>query len=229
MKMNHRHIEILSIPSFLGILFYFLSIQFKILIFQFNLDYLLLTLSSFLFSYLLADFISGFVHFIGDTFGTETTPIFGKSFIQPFREHHVDPKAMTKHDFVETNGNNCIVSLPAMLLVYLFVNPEIDSLEYFLFSSFSFLMGFIFITNQIHKWAHLDSLPNWIRFLQNYRLILSPSHHSIHHASPYDKYFCITTGWLNPLLTQIRFFELIKKIFRKQNSQLTETLSQMEN
>ena len=214
MKITHRHIEILSIPFFLSILFYFYFILFKILSANFNFLYFGIILSSFIFSYLLADFISGLVHFIGDTFGTETTPLFGKSFIQPFREHHTDPKAMTKHDFIETNGNNCIISIPAMILIFFTIDPSFNYLFFFLFSSFTFLMGFIFITNQIHKWAHVEKPPKLIQILQNNSFILSPHHHSKHHAYPYDKYFCITTGWLNPLLTKMKFFEFIKKIFK---------------
>ncbi|EQA44581.1 kua-ubiquitin conjugating enzyme hybrid localization domain protein [Leptospira broomii serovar Hurstbridge str. 5399] len=61
------------------------------------------------------DFISGFVHFLGDSFGNERTPYIGKVFIFPFREHHADPKGITRHDFVETNGNNCLVSLPKLI------------------------------------------------------------------------------------------------------------------
>ena len=56
--------------------------------------------------YLLADFASGFVHFMGDTFGDEHTPVVGKAFIYAFREHHTDQKAITRHDFFYTNGNN---------------------------------------------------------------------------------------------------------------------------
>ena len=66
--------------------------------------------------YLVSDFLSGFVHWAGDTIGDETTPVFGPNFVQPFRYHHVDPEDITRHDFIETNGNNCIVGAPVLML-----------------------------------------------------------------------------------------------------------------
>jgi ubiquitin-conjugating enzyme E2 variant len=45
-----------------------------------------------------------------------------------------------------------------------------------------------------------------VRALQRARLILSPEHHAIHHAAPQDKYYCITVGWMNPVLERLRFF-----------------------
>ena len=67
----------------------------------------------------MADFLSGFVHWAGDTVGDESTPVFGPNFVKPFRYHHVDPEDITRHDFVETNGNNCIVVAPVLSLVLL--------------------------------------------------------------------------------------------------------------
>lgn len=66
--------------------------------------FLLMLAGSILCGYLLSDFVSGFVHFLGDTFGNRCTPILGKMFIEPFRLHHTDPKGITRHDFIESNG-----------------------------------------------------------------------------------------------------------------------------
>src|SRR5215210_3516098 len=50
-------------------------------------------------AYLAADFLSGFVHFLADNFGSYQTPILGPNFIEPFREHHIDPKGIVGNDF----------------------------------------------------------------------------------------------------------------------------------
>lgn len=152
-----------------------------------------------------ADFLSGVAHWAGDTVGDERTPIIGKHFVTPFREHHVDPKAITRHDFVETNGNSCIASLPAMLVLVV-VMPKRANLWFYLCIAVACAALFVFCTNQFHKWAHADRPPALVRWLQRMRLILSPEHHAIHHAAPHDKYYCITVGWMNPVLTRLRFF-----------------------
>ena len=214
-QYKHRYLEITSIIIFVA---YCIMLVVKIgeetIRLTANLDYLILPLAilPLFIGYIGADFFSGLVHFLGDTFGTEETPILGQSFIKPFREHHVNPKGMTEHDFVETSGNNCIVSIPFLLLVYYLVDIKSSLFHYSFYSFFSFLMIAVFITNQIHKWAHLEN-PGWlISFLQKHNLILSPEHHQVHHTEPFDKYYCITVGWLNPFLYKIHFFEGIKNL-----------------
>ena len=131
----------------------------------------------------MSDFLSGFVHWAGDTVGDESTPIFGPNFVRPFRFHHVDPEDITRHDFIETNGNNCIVAAPVLLLV-LALLPATTGVLFYTCVVIACTALFVFCTNQFHKWAHTKNPAGWVRLLQRAGLILSPTHHSVHHAAP---------------------------------------------
>lgn len=166
--------------------------------------------------YLMADFVSGFVHWLGDTWGSVSTPVIGKLFIRTFREHHVDQAAITHHGFTETNGSNCLASavllLPVMIAVMTVASSNV--LSVFVLFVWATALG-LFATNQFHKWAHRSSRPAVITWLQRHRLILSPEHHAIHHASPYDRYYCITVGWMNPILARLKFFPRLEVILSR--------------
>ena len=165
-------------------------------------------------AYLAADLLSGFVHFLADNFGSAETPILGPNFIDAFREHHVDPEGITTHDFVDTNGNNSLVSLPFMLGIWLV--PLETMLLGVLFEAFSLLVCLaVFLTNQFHKWAHMVEPPKVAAWLQERGVILSREHHDVHHESPYDTYYCITVGVWNPLLDRARFFERAERLIRR--------------
>jgi ubiquitin-conjugating enzyme E2 variant len=161
--------------------------------------------------YLLSDFVSGFVHWAGDTVGDENTPIFGPNFVRPFRHHHVDPEDITRHDFIETNGNNSIVAAPVLLFV-LATMPDATGPFFYGCVLVASTSWSVFCTNQFHKWAHTANPPGWIRAFQRSRLILSPEHHAIHHAAPQDKYYCITVGWMNPILHRLNFFRFCEAV-----------------
>jgi len=161
--------------------------------------------------YLISDFLSGLVHWAGDTVGDESTPVFGPNFVRPFRHHHVDPVDIARHDFVETNGNNCIVVAPVLLAIILTI-PDTTGVWFYGAVIATFTTLFVFCTNQFHKWAHMPSAPGWIRALQRTGLILSPEHHAVHHASPHDRHYCITVGWMNPVLDRLGFFRTLETV-----------------
>jgi hypothetical protein len=175
---------------------------------------LVLTILAAVSGYLVADFLSGVVHWAGDTIGDQNTPVFGPSFVTPFRYHHVDPKDITRHDFVETNGNNCIVVAP-VLGALLLLTPKTTGWFFYGCVMMVFTSLFVFATNQFHRWAHEDNPARWIRALQRAGLILSPEHHATHHASPQDKSYCITVGWMNPLLDKLSFFRIAESMIKR--------------
>jgi hypothetical protein len=158
---------------------------------------------------LVTDFGTGFVHWAADTWGSERVPILGSTFIAPFREHHIDPKAITRHDFLETNGASASVVLPL-----LFAAGWLARVDGMLFWSVLFGMASVFTlaTNQVHKWAHADVAPAPVRVLQRLGIVLSPEAHAVHHVAPHMRHYCITHGWLNPILDGIGFFRAAERI-----------------
>jgi hypothetical protein len=168
---------------------------------------LLVTTCVFL-GYLFADFMSGVVHWAGDRLGSERTLIFGPGIIKPFRDHHSDARGITRHDFIETNGNNCMAIVLA-LGIWAALPVPFSTLWFSLTVTLVVASFATFGTNQFHKWAHFpeERKPRFMKVLQRWHLILPTEHHNIHHTWPHEKYFCITTGWMNWPLTKIRFFE----------------------
>jgi ubiquitin-conjugating enzyme E2 variant len=153
-------------------------------------------------SWLASDLLSGFLHWALDSLGSVKTPIVGQSFIRPFREHHLDPKEMTRHDFVETHGSSCFAALPFLLASSLM---GLDSDGSQLFQGFLITIALAALaTNQCHKWAHMDtdSVPGLVRWAQQIHLFLPPSHHQLHHRAPYNTHFCMSNGLLNPLFNR---------------------------
>ena len=163
-----------------------------------------------------ADFFSGVAHWALDTWGSPSTAVFG-ALIRSFREHHVDQMAITRHDVIETNGDNTMAVLPILLWLCfqpiqscsLFHSTSSIVLHVFLTS----LVLFVALTNQFHKWAHQASPPPLpIRMLMNRSIILSPRNHRVHHSGEFEKYYCITTGWLNYPLDAIGFWRIAEKV-----------------
>ena len=162
---------------------------------------------------LLSDWISGVVHWMFDTWGGVNTPVVGRLAIRTFRHHHVDQRAITRHDFIETNGHNIALTniYSAVGLYTLRSTDDVTLFDVFVCSSLLWATLFTAFTSQIHKWAHQDEPSRFVSLLQRTRIILSPGHHSKHHSAPYNRNYCITVGWMNGPLRAIRFFETLER------------------
>lgn len=163
----------------------------------------LLTLLAAPCGWLTSDLLSGLLHWAFDTFGSVSTPIVGKAFIRPFREHHADPEKMTRHDFIETHGASCLAALP--FLVATSVMPLAGWLSIFAQALLLFIALGALATNQCHKWAHMEEVatPALVRWAQRWQLVLPREHHRLHHTPPFDTHFCMSSGWLNAPLNAV--------------------------
>ncbi|MFO0809804.1 MAG: fatty acid desaturase CarF family protein [Gemmataceae bacterium] len=159
---------------------------------------------------IVADFLSGLVHWTADTWGRETMPFFGRRFLRPFRVHHVNPDDFLKRDWIDCNGDVAMLSLPLQVGTLI---VDLDN-ELGRFAC-TFLIAFVAAalpTNQVHQWAHMRPPPALIRRLQNWGLVLSVQQHDQHHRAPHAVNYCITTGWCNRPLALVGFFPALESL-----------------
>ncbi len=149
----------------------------------------------------LADLVSGLAHWTLDTWGSARTPLLG-ALIQSFRAHHADPQSITRHDWIETNGDNMLAVTPLLLACILW--PAVACAW---FASGALLLG---VANQIHQWSHQARPMRAVRLLQCAHLILPREAHRVHHRAPHDQHYCIVTGWCNAPLDRIGFWRALE-------------------
>jgi ubiquitin-conjugating enzyme E2 variant len=155
-----------------------------------------------------ADLGSGLVHWAADTWGRDDCPVIGPRLLVPFRVHHINPDDFLQRRFIDTNGEVAAIAVP--ILLSLLVVP-LDSSWGGPLAVFGLAFcGLGSATNQIHQWAHVPRPPALVRSLQACGVLLSRAEHAAHHAHPYDRQYCITTGWCNRPLDAIGFFRRLE-------------------
>lgn len=155
-------------------------------------------------AWVFTDFACGVIHWAGDTWGRTDLPLVGRMFVRSFREHHVDPRAITRHGMVQLLGEQAIVAVPLMPLLLL---HEPESAYGVTLLVFMYAVLVVAITaNVFHRWAHMARPPLIGRVMQRAGLIISFRQHAKHHQPPYTRHYCIAIGWLNPLLDGLRFW-----------------------
>jgi plasmanylethanolamine desaturase len=157
-----------------------------------------------------ADFVSGIVHWMADTWGRESWPVVGRRVLRPFRVHHVNPGDMLGRGFLDLNGDVALITLPIFAAAWLM---PIETPAQRVAASFLTAWGaWALPTNQVHQWAHMPDPPRAVRWLQRGRVILPPAIHRVHHASPYATYYCITTGWNNAWTARAGVFTALERL-----------------
>ena len=105
---------------------------------------------------LLADGLTGLVHWTCDTWGDERTRWIGPSLIRSFREHHRDERAMLGHDWIEVNREPAIAACVVWLVLLLPAAQSVLVAHAFAYAFVCALLGFVASANQLHQWAHRD-------------------------------------------------------------------------
>lgn len=157
---------------------------------------------------LAADFGSGLVHWAADTWGRDDCPIIGPRLLVPFRVHHINPDDFLRRRFIDTNGEVAAIAVPVLLGL---LTLPLDRTWGGTLAVFGFAFcGLGSLTNQFHQWAHMPQPPALVRALQACGLLLGHAEHASHHSRPYDRRYCITTGWCNRPLDAVGFFRRLE-------------------
>ncbi len=144
-----------------------------------------------LLGWLLADLISGLVHWLEDRVFWVGMPLLSKAVVEPNRLHHIDAQAFLRQSLLSRNSTTWPVVL-AIALPWLAV------------AGFSWIwlgaMAGGLVVTEVHVRTHRPVGASWYSALQEIGIVQSRGHHVGHHAPPMDRRYCILTNWINPIL-----------------------------
>jgi TMEM189-like protein len=156
-------------------------------------------------TWLVTDFISGFVHWLEDSYGHPHMPLVGRYITKPDLRHHYRPRQFVTNSWL-SSAQMLLVLCSAALFVA-FALGRLSPMVYF-----GAVLGMN--ANQIHKWCHRTPRENGalIVALQRMRLVQTPQQHHQHHLGSKDAAYCVLTGFLNPVLDRCQFWRALERM-----------------
>ena len=159
---------------------------------------MLKTLGTLLVCWWAADFLTGFFHWLEDTYCLENMPLIGGFICEPNIDHHIDPQLMVRvGTFFSRNVFQWALCGGMFITLWLVGFGNIYTFLTLLFASFG---------NEVHRWNHMAKTGPWVTFIKETGLIQSQRQHSMHHKPPHTSYYCVLSSQLNPILERIRFW-----------------------
>ncbi len=152
---------------------------------------------------LIADLLSGFFHWLEDTYGHEHWPLTGRFVTRPNVLHHHDPGHFTYHPWLVSSWVSMVIAAMGLGFAY----------GVGLLGWTTLVVAFVGINaNQVHKWAHRPrrEKSSAIVFLQATGVLQSPAHHAMHHRGAKNTSYCVVTNYLNPVLDRLRFWRSLE-------------------
>lgn len=148
----------------------------------------------------IADFLSGFFHWLEDAYGREDWPITGRLVTRPNILHHHEPRYFTRHSWLKSAS--VVMVLVAAALLAAWVGGFLGWMTW--------TIAVIDLNaNEIHKWAHRTPSENGrlITAMQKTGLLQSPAHHARHHQHRKNTHYCVITDYLNALLDAVHLWD----------------------
>lgn len=163
---------------------------------------------------LVADFVSGVMHWTFDTWGSSDTLFWGEYIVKSFREHHSKPHMILKRGWIESNGIQIVLVTLFHIFYIIFLEDNLpvcisDSAYKTVFLMVVYMM--ISVTNEIHKLCHYPKRCGYfVETLRLLRIIPNFNEHKKHHSYPFDDNYCLSTGWMNPILRRFQFWRKVE-------------------
>ena len=151
-------------------------------------------------AFCIADFMSGLIHWLADHYGHRHMAILGRLFIGPFRDHHDDPEALLRQDWIELLEGSAFLGLPVSMALFLSHVSGAGLLPVVFVTTLTLVPIFGAFAVAAHRWSHSTSVPIAVKLLHNAGVLINPKTHTIHHRGDHTSHFCILSGWCNPLL-----------------------------
>ena len=156
--------------------------------------------------WLLADFLSGLLHWIEDRVLREGDTWLSRVIVEPNRLHHAEPLRFLANGFWARNATTWAIVLPLTVAWFAAIGPSLVLLA-------AAIGGLL--ANEVHRLTHAaPAKGSWLRALQDIGVIQSPRMHARHHRGRQDQAYCVLTDWLNPVLDKIRFWERLERMLR---------------
>ncbi len=149
-----------------------------------------------------ADFITGFIHWMEDTYCLEHLPVIGGFICEPNIQHHIDPLDIVRDGTFFSRNYLQWTSCGAIFLGLCLVGwGNIYTFMTLFFASFG---------NEVHRWNHMSRSGPFVSLLKETGLIQMQRQHSLHHKPPYAQYYCALTSQLNPVLERVNFWRRLE-------------------
>jgi plasmanylethanolamine desaturase len=157
---------------------------------------------------LVADFLSGLVHWAEDAYARRDTPIIGKWIGEANLEHHRRPRAFVTRSWWKSSWDLVLASAIVLCGAWWL---KVLTWKVWLFAVVASN------ANQIHKWSHRAPHENghFITWLQKMKLIQSQRHHAKHHAAQKNSHYCSITNFLNPILEELEFWTMLERVIAR--------------
>ena len=160
---------------------------------------------------LLADFVSGAVHWAEDVYArfkpVRKLPLINTIALENDL-HHRRPRDFLSRSWWASSWD--LALLGAIILLAACVMDRMSAA----------VLVFVVLAvngNQFHKWAHRNPRENpWIvTRLQRLYVLQTPRHHGRHHQGEKNSHYCVVTNFLNPLLEEVNFWRRLERLVER--------------